>query len=75
MDSNTERGGMGVETTGFGTKCGCETVREVANGAKNGLWDEKRALKNEIGSENEVAAREVENEGKLALFVVVEYKI
>ena len=57
---------MGVETAGFGTKCGCETVHEVANGAENGLWDEKRALKNEIGSENE---------GKLALFVVVEYKM
>ena len=63
MDSNTERGGMGVETAGFGTKCGCETVHEVANGAENGLWDEKRALKNEIGSENEVAAREVETRG------------
>ena len=60
----------------MGRNSGCETIREVANGAENGLWDEKRALKRD-GGENEVAAGDERSKtrGKLTLFVMVEYKM
>ena len=67
---------MWVETAGFGTKCGCETVREVANGSEIGLWDEKRALKTRLGAKTRRrAARGRKRGGKMALFIVVEYKM
>ena len=51
--------------------------RKRVVGRKTGVRTNKRAPKNEIGSKNEVAAgcERSKTRGKLALFVVVEYRV
>ena len=66
----------------MGTKCGRETVRGVENGAENGMQDEKRARERKRAPKtrqrkNKVAAgcKRSKTRRKMALFVVVEYKM